>query len=272
MARKKAVVGKRSGLKRKLIATGLVLLILYIGTQIISRTEGIRALVADKISNGTRLPVSLEKCGATPLLGFRLKGLLIQGAEMPDVRLSFNWLSFASRETPFVRRLTLKDAEIRFRRVPNSANWEPLVMHGIGSRLGAVMGVNPPSAAQPEGLPLFPSYAINAKTRLHLKNARVMWLDEKGNELASIEKADFRVEVRRLVDRKVFQSIAECDQVTLASRRVLDDFRMEAVRIEGSAWITVLEMSDRGGEYPPFATATLWQDLNLQLNQLSAVR
>ena len=111
--------------RRRLIATGLAGLILYIGAHVISRTEGVRALVADKISNGTRLPVSLNKCGATPLLGLHLKGLLIQGVEMPDVRLSFNWLSFLSRETPFIRRINLKDAEARFRRIPSSGNWEP---------------------------------------------------------------------------------------------------------------------------------------------------
>ncbi len=258
--------------RRRLIAAFLVFLVLYVGAHVISRTEGVRALVADKISNGTRLPVSLEKCGMTPLFGLRMKGLLIQGAELPDVKLSFNWLSFLPKGRPFVRQIRLKDAEIRFHRIPTSGQWEPLVLNGVGSRLGAVMGLNPEQEGVDESLPIFPPHAINKKTLLELKNTKVMWLDEKGNELASIENADLRFRTARLARRRVLQAIARCEQITLASRRVLDDFRMEAIYINGSDWITVLEMSDQGGEYPQFATPTLWQDLNLQLNQLSAIK
>ncbi len=273
MAKKKsAKSGGDKRLKRRLITGGLVFLILYIGAHLISRTEGVRSLVADKISNGTRLPVSLEKCGATPLMGIRLKGLLIQGAEMPDVKISFNWLSFLSSDKPFVKKLRLKNAEIRFQRVPTSGNWEPLVLHGIGRRLGAAVGLNSVQKGPDDSIPVFPPYAINDKTRLQLKDAKIMWLDEKGNELASIDDANFDVKVGRLVKRQVVQVIVECDQITLASRRVLDDFRLEAVCVAGSDWVTVLEMSDNGGEYPQFATPTLWQDLNLQLNQLSAIQ
>ncbi len=272
MAKNKAGKGRVAAWKRRVITASLVLLILYIGAHILSRTEGVRALVADKVSNGTGLPVSLKQCGMTPLLGMRLKGLLIQGTEMPDAKLSFNWFSFLSKNKPFVRRISLKDAEVRFRRVPTSGNWEPLVLNGIGCRLGAVMGLNPLQREDDGSLPVFPPYAINSKTQLKLRNTKVMWLDDKGNELASIEKADFSVKMERLGKRKVIQAIAECKQITLASRRVLDDFRLEAIGIEGSDWITVLEMSDQGGEYPQFATPTLWQDLNLQLNQLSAIK
>lgn len=271
MANKRAAKSKRASLKRRLIATGLAFLVLYIGAHLISRTEGVRALAADKISNGTRLPVSLKQCGTTPFLGLRLKGLLIQGAEMPDMKLSFNWFSFLSKETPFVKKIRLKEAEIRFRRVPATGSWEPLVLNGIASRLGAVVGLNPPQTGVDDTIPIFPPYAINARTLLELKASKVMWLDEKGNELASIEKANFDVKTARLSGRKVMRAIVECDQITLASRRVLDDFRLEAIRIEGSDWITVLEMSDRGGEYSQFATPTLWQDLSLHLNQLSAI-
>lgn len=274
MGKKKAVKTgwNKSALKRRFIIAGVVLLILYIGAHVLSRTEGIRSLVADKISNGTRLPVSLKRCGMTPLMGLRLEDLVIQGAEMPDVKLSFNWFYFLHKGQPFVRQLRLKDAEFRFRRVPKTGNWEPLVMHGVASRLGAVVGVNPVEMGKDESLPQFPLYAINSKTVLKLQDTKVMWLDEKNNELASIEKANLYVRMAQLIKRRVIQTIVSCKQVTLASRRVLDDFRLETVQVQGSDWVTVLEMSDSGGQYPQFATSTLWQDLNLQLNQLSAIR
>ena len=97
MAKKKVAPKKvplKERWKRGLITAGLVALILYIGVHIISRTEGARSAIADKLSNGTRQQISIEHCGATPLLGLRLKRLSFQGVEMPDVKMSFNWLSF----------------------------------------------------------------------------------------------------------------------------------------------------------------------------------
>ncbi len=269
MAKKAASKGRGKGRRARWVATGLVVLILYVGAHLVARTEGVRALVADKISNGTRLPVSLEKCGATPLLGLRLQGLLIQGAEIPDLRLSFSWLAFLSKNKPVVKQLRLKDAEIRFRRVPATGRWEPPVLHGVAGRLGSAVGLGPVQDGAAEAGPVFPPEAISRKTLLQLRNTKFMWIDENGNELASIERADLTMKTKRLIGRRVIQSIAECDQITLASRRVLDDFRLEAVHIEGCDWTTVLEMSDTGGAYPQFATPSLWQDLSRQLNSLS---
>ena len=270
MAKKKSG-SKRAVLKHRAITAGLVMLLLYIGIQVISRTDGVRKAVSDKISNGTLLPVSLEKCGATPLLGFRLKGLTFPGVEMPDVELAFNCLSLFSKDKPFVKKLHLRDAEIRFRRIPESGKWEPLVLHGVARRLGAVMGLNPEIAPDNDDHPVFPPYAINEKTRLELQRTKVSWLDEKGRELAYILDGELDVRVAGLKGRKAVQTVAECGQIRLASGRVLDDFRLEAFRVEGSAWVTVLQMSDSEGQYDEFASRTFWQDLSLLLNQLSAV-
>jgi hypothetical protein len=258
-------------LRRRIITTALVFLILYIGAQVISRTEGVRKALADKISNGTRLPVSLDQCGATPLLGLRLKGLVLPGVELPDVKMSFNWVSFLSNDKPFVRKLSLKDAQVRFRRAPQSGDWEPLVLHGVGSRLGAVVGLNPVQVTEEHDRPVFPPYAINEKTLLRLHRTKVAWFDEKGLELAYILDGDLKVSEAGFIGRRAMQTIVECGQIRLASGQVLDDFRLEAFRVGGSAWITVLEMSDSQGEYPEFSSPTLWQDLSLHLNRLSAV-
>lgn len=257
--------------RQRMIMTALVFLVLYIGGQVISRTDGVRKAVADKISNGTRLPASLDHCGATPLLGLRLKGLVLPGVDLPEVKISFNWFSFLSKNKPFVRKLSLKDAQVRFRRVPETGEWEPLVLHGVGSRLGAVMGLNPIMEIDGQDRIVFPPYAINKKTRLHLKRARVAWLDEQGRELAYILDGDLKGSEAGFMGRRAMQTIVECGQIRLASGQVLDDFRMEAFHIEGSGWITVLEMSDSQGEYPEFSSPTLWQDLSLHLNRLSAV-
>ncbi len=257
-------------LKRRLATTAFILAILYVGAHVLSRTEGIRSLVADKISNGTRLPVTLEKCGMTPLLGLRLEGLVLQGMDLMDVEISFNWLCWLSKEKPFIDRVAIKNAEFDFRRTP-AGTWEPLVLNGIGQQLGAVVGTNAERMGQHGELPKFPAFAINAKTRLSLKNTKIVWRDPQGKELATIEKADYHVAVARLKDRKIIRSTVQCDRIRLASGRNLEDFRLETIHVAGTEWVTVLEMSDAGGEYPPFATSTLWQDLGRQLNKLSSV-
>jgi hypothetical protein len=270
---KKTTAGKKGTLtgrwKRNLTSTVIILLILYIGVHIISRTEGARSAVADKISNNTRLPVALKSCGATPLLGLRLKGLDFLGVQMPDVRVQFNWLAPFSKTTPLVKRLDIQGLEVNLKRVPTSGNWEPLVLHGLGSKLGAVIGLNPVQTGEDDTLPRFPPYVVNEKTLLQLRRAKVVWYDEQNRELAYISDTDLSVKAGLFIDRKVVQTLVKSGHIKLASGKLLRDFRMEAFRIEGSGVVTVLNMADSDGEYEEFATQTLWQDLNLHLNSLS---
>ncbi len=275
MAKKKIAtkkVSNRQKWKRQLIITGLVALILYIGVHILSRTEGARSAVADKLSNGTRQQISIDKCGATALLGLHLQGLRFQGVEMPDVKMSFNWFSIFSKETPFVKQLRIKGMEMQFRRIPTTGNWEPLVLNGVGSRMGAVLGLNPTQMGDDESLPKFPPSVINAKTLLQLERCKVVWKDENGREIAYVTEADLRLKSGSFIKRKVIQTLFSCGHVKLASGRALRDFRLEAIRIEGSSVITILDMADSNGQYEEFASNTLWQDLNLHLHQLSEMK
>ncbi len=270
MARKKAASKKKKGsLKRNIWAGLLIGLILYIGIHVISRTEGARSMVADKISNGTRLPVALESCGTTPLLGLRLKGLDFYGVQMPDVRVKFNWFSWLSKEKPLVSQLDIQGLEVKFQRVPETGNWEPLVLHGLGSKLGAVLGLNPAQLQSDDALPKFPSYVINEKTLLQLRRAKVIWHDEQNGELAYITDVDTRIKVVAFSDRKALQTRLKCGHIKLASGHLLRDLQLEAVKIDGYKPTLILKMSDSAGEYEGFQTETLWQDLNLHLNALS---
>ncbi len=272
MAKKKQTAkkgSKRRRLKRNLWAGLLIALILYVGIHIISRTDGARSAVADKISNGTRLPVALERCGTTPLLRLHLKGLDFYGVQMRDVRIKFNFFSFLSKKTPLVKQLDIRELQVKFQRVPDSGNWEPLVLHSLGSKLGAVLGLNPVQTQIDNTLPKFPPYVINEKTLLQLKRAKVVWHDEKNRELAYLSDTDLSVKSGMFIDRKVVQTLVKSGHIKLASGRLLRDFRMEAFQIEGSGVLTVLNMADRDGEYEEFATQTLWQDLSMHLNSLS---
>ena len=279
MAKNKTTIkGRLKRWKRNAIATVVVLAILYIGAHILSRTAGMRQAIADKISNGTRQQISLEKCGMTPLMGLRLQGLGFQGVVMPDVKLTFNqmapvlnWFLPQAKEKPYVKELRIKDMEIRFRRIPTSGLWEPLVLNGVGNRLGAVLGLNPVQAAEGATLPKFPPYAINAKTLLQLDSAKLVWRDEKGREVAYITEADLRLDSGSFTKRKVRQTVVECGHIKLASGGALRDFRLEAFTVEGSQMVVVLDMTDSNGQYDEFASKTLWQDLNLHLTQLSRI-
>jgi hypothetical protein len=248
---------KKRSLKRNLLGGFLIGLILYVGIHVISRTEGARSMVADKISNGTRLPVALESCGATPLLGLHLNGLDFYGVQMPDVRVKFNWFSWLSKKMPFVRQLDIRGMEVKLKRVPHSGNWEPLVLHGLGNKLGAVLGLSPPTMPADDALPKFPAYAINEKTLLQLSRAKVRWFDEQNRELAYIADVDTRIKVVAFSDRKALQTVLKCGHIKLATGDLLRDLQLEVVKIDGY--------------YEGFQTETLWQDLHLHLDALSTL-
>ena len=270
MAKKKTEAKPRKRhLKRNLWSGLIIALILYIGIHILSRTAYVRTTVADKISNGTRQPVALESCAATPLLRLRLKGLDFYGVQMPDVRVRFNWFAWLSKEKPLVSQLDIQGLEVKLKRVTATGNWEPLVLHNLGGKLGAVLGLNPLQTGIDETVPQFPAHMINKKTLLQLERAKVVWHDENDQELAYISDTDLSVKTSRFIDREVVQTILRSGHIKLASGKLLRDFRLEAFRFEGSGVVTVLGMADSDGEHPEFATPTLWQDLNLRLNSLS---
>ena len=255
--------------KRNTIIWMLIVLVLYVGVHVLSRTDGMCAFVADKISSGTRQPVSLESCSATPLLGLRIKGLHFQGLDVADAKISINLLALFSKEKPIVKELRIQELDIRFKRVPNTGGWEPLVLHGVGRRLGAVLGLESAQVAVADSLPRFPSRVINEKTLLQLNRAKLVWADESGQELARISDADLKVKTAAFTGRRVLQTLVECGHIKLVDSGTLSDFRLEAFRIEGSEITTILDMADSHGQYDEFASQTLWEDLSLHLRQLS---
>lgn len=264
--------GKKTGFRQQTITLFVLVLILYVGLNVISRTEGARTLVADKISNHTRLPVTIDDCGITPLLGLHLRGLTFHGIEMDDVRVSFNWLAFPFKEKPVVHRLTIAGMEARLMRAPATRQWEPLVLHEIADRVGTVLGLEQETPqVKDQSLPAFPEKWINSRTLLQLSRAKVVWLDEKGQELAYIADGDLKIEAGAFSGRHVARSVSECGHILLSSGELLRDFRIEAFSFEDSEVVLVLKMSERDGEYSEFSTQSLWEDLGGQLNNLSAL-
>lgn len=272
MARKSAAAKKKKrNLKRNLLSAVVIVIVLYVGIHLISRTEGARSFVTDKISNGTRLPVVVESCGATPMLGMHLRGVDFYGVQMPDVRIRFNWFALFSKKTPMVRQLEIRDLQVKLQRVPDSGNWEPLVLHGLGGKLGAVLGLNPVPGSPDETLPKFPAYVINERTLLQLHHAKVVWHDELNRELAYITDVDTRIKVGTFVDRKAIQTLLSCGHIKLASGHLLRDLQLETVKIDDYKPTIVLKMSDSDGEYEGFQSEILWQDLHLHLKALTTL-
>ena len=258
-------------LKRNLMTGALILLVIYIGIHIITRTGGFNRLVTDKLSNGTRLPVTLEKCGATPLLGLRLQGLDFYGVRMPDVRIKIDWFARLSKEKPLVKRLDINGLEVAFRQVPATGNWQPLVMNDLGSRFGAVVGIKPAIGAAYDELPRFPAFVINKKTLLDLHRARITWYDGQNRELAYVTDVDSQVKVVAFSDRKALQVQLDCSHVKLASGPLLRDFELEAVQIDGYEHTLIMKMGCSEGEFEGFQTKTLWEDLFHHLSQLAEI-
>ena len=258
----------RDILKRNAIIAALVLFVGYAGVHIISRTDGFRSLVADKIGSGTRLPVALEHCGMTPLLRLELKNLDFYGVRMPRVKITFDWFAWLSKQRPLVKRLEVEGLEVEFRQTPGG-KWEPLVMHDLGARFGAVVGLPQKPAAGEDELPKFPPFVINDKTLLDLDRARVTWYDAQNRELAYVTDVDSQVRIARLGRHKTLQVDMKCSHIQLASGQLLRDVELETVRIEGYVPVLVLKLADSDGEYQGFSSESLWQDLYRHLSRLS---
>jgi hypothetical protein len=271
MARKKeeATKKKKRHFRRNLFFGLLILIILYTGVHLLSRTDGVRAMVVDKISDGIRLPVALESCAATPLLGLQLQGLSFSGVKMPSVHLRLNGLAWIAPDQPFVQQLDIQGLEIRLKWDPPTGRWEPLVLHPLGSQLGTVLGLAPPPTINDASLPKLPRWLINKNTILQLRHAKVVWINEQNQELASLSDANLSMETQLFTNRKVRQTLFKCERIKLASGKLLRDFQLEAFHFEHSSATTILNMTDSDGEYPPFSTPTLWQDLGQRLNALS---
>ena len=141
----------------------------------------------------------------------------------------------------------------------------------MGSKLGAVLGLNPSTMPADDALPTFPAYVINEKTLLQLRRAKVIWHDEQNRELAYVTDVDTRIKLVDFSDRKALQTVLKCGHIKLASGHLLRDLQLEVVKIDGYKPTLILKMSDSAGEYEGFQTETLWQDLNLHLKALTTL-
>lgn len=259
--------------KRKwnLVCSLLIALILYVGIHMLIRTEGTRSMIADRISIWTKLPVSLGHCQATPLLGLRLDNLEFPGVKIPEARIKFNVFAGFLEGTPWIEKLILQEPELKLKRDAKSGQWEPFVLHKIGSHLGAVVGANKTDIPAAENLPRFPESVLNAKTIFLLERAKVHWLNESGIELAYITSIDSSVKVVAFSDRKAIQTFLKCGHIKMASGKLLRDLELETVKIEGYDPVLILKLTDSDGEYDGFQTKNLWLDLRERLAALSKI-
>lgn len=263
---------RRINLKRDFWIGFWGLLLLYIGIQVLVRTNGFRQVVSDKISNGTRSVVSLERCTATPLLGLHLQGLAFSGAQMPSVRVHVDWLAWTSKKRAWVRQLDFDAMNVTFSQIPDTGRWSPLVFQEVSSKLAHALGVDPMVvSAKGSVLPHFSPRLINHKTAYQFHHSKITWRDEKGRELIYLLHINSSISQIKFGKRNALFSDFECEQIKLANGSSLNAFKLEAVKIEDYKSSIILRLSDSGGEYEGFQTETFWEDLNVQLNSLSAL-
>lgn len=268
MGRKKKEEKRKKRRGRNLFFNMLIAVILYVGIQLLSRTDGTRAFLADKLSGVIGEPVSIGRCEATPLLGLHLEKVVFRGLRMDEVHARLDWLCWVSAKRPLVAELDIRGLEAHLHRNPDTGRWDPPALNGIAAKIGTVLGLNPPLVA--DSRPRFPAWAINSGTLLQLRQAKTTWYDEKGRELAYILGADLSMKIRPFIDREVRQSLFGAKEIRLASGKTLHQFHLEAFCFGGSpATAAILDMSDADGEYDPFSSTALWQDLGLQLGSLS---
>jgi len=260
---------KRGGFKRQLLTGTLLLLVFYFGAHAIVRTKGFRKYVADKIANFTHQPVSLKECSASPLLGLELKGLAFYGVVMPSVTIKWNWAAFLSEKEPFIRKVVIRGMQVKFRRIPVSGKWDPLVLHDLANPLGAALGLKYLPLKADSSLPRLPEILFNKKTAVEIDRANIMWRDVNGKEQARVNDINLSAEVVPFTGRDAIQFLMKAKELQMASGRLIRDVELEIIKIDGFDPVLVFRLASRDREYDSFESDNLWIDLYSRLNLLA---
>jgi hypothetical protein len=258
-------------LKRNVFSTVLLAAIIYAGLHFLVRTEGVQSEVVNRLADWAKEPVSLGRCSLTPLLKLRLEGLALEHAKVEEARIGVDPFALFSEERPLFRSIHIVGLEVTLRRVGGAGVWRPEILHGIGSKVGSVLGVVSGIVPDAQALPGVPERFINGDTIWTVERAKMVWKEANGVELAYLADVDSSTKVVDFSDRRARQTLIDAGHVKLASSHLIRDLELEVVQIGGYAPTLVLTMSDSAGRYDGFQTERFWEELRLRLEKLATL-
>lgn len=207
----------------------VVAILLYGGAQVISRTEGFCALVAEQLGRRLQIPMSLERCGLTWDLDFFFSGAKSEAREgegaagfaIGSGRVSWSWPGWGRNRARWVRRVELEHWRLELQRTREGV-WKPaaflpvaewvakwgrfqgLAGFGIengeeGAAAGRVNGRQGEPAAWGSGKNRFAWEGVEVV----LRDGRIVWWDADGRRLGEADGVELvatplRTAVRRM--------------------------------------------------------------------------
>jgi hypothetical protein len=235
-----------SGLRGFVVSTLLLAALLYCSVYIIGLMDGFRAFLEDHLKASLDLRVKITKAWLTPALNLEFEGLTTEGygrKGQPGLQIQHGYLEWCLRDEtgwhlPALRRVVLRGVGVAF--APDDyGHWDPPPLAAVGAQIAdwcsfkipppkperAVASLEPKAAGAAK---LPPDLLANLqKLRLEIADARLVWWDSDGNELAAANKLRLAILPLTLPSREVTHYWLRLDEATLSDGRRAHDIRCE---------------------------------------------
>jgi len=194
-------------LTRFWVTTLVILLILYVASFFIVRTEGFRYMIAERVSERSGWTLTIEKSWLNPngsivLVNVRTEGFVPDvaavGAAIEELQLSFNLIGGLVPSQPFLSELRIKNATLAydFRAEPSRI----LPFEGDAWLLASWLGVN---RSPPRELPA--PHLLDGRRQVRLQNVDlVWWQSERQLLMQSLQGVQLRTGSARVLDSDIW--------------------------------------------------------------------
>lgn len=238
--------GLFSGISGFLFTSLLLVAMLYAAVFIIGRLDGFRAFLEDHLKSQIDLRVKVSKAWLTPALNLEFEGLSTENfgrKGMPGLQIQNGLIVWSVYDEtgwhmPSVRRAVMRGVHVNF--APDDyGRWEPTPLAPVGERIAdwCSFKVTAPKAEKP--LPNIddkastpvktPANLVESlrKMRLEIADARLVWWDADGIELAAVNKLRLAILPITLPSREITHYWLRIDEATLSDGRRAHDIRVE---------------------------------------------
>lgn len=250
------------------LTVAIVTLILYGAALAVSRTDGFRSMVAEKVSDWSGLPVDIESASLTPGLDLVLNGLRTaegeDGAELKISRARVEWslVSFLTWGKSAVRAVDLQAGSIQFR-PDHQGRWQPAWMHvpfvdmieGSGHSLSNTSAAVTPTAtgdSKPDGdtaagLSTASAGAFWEDVALRIRDGHLTWQASDDRVAASVSGLNLTVTPLFAPLRTLHHFQAWMDDLRVGQER-MQGVSLEFISVEDRQMVVALEAEWTGPE------------------------
>ncbi len=238
--------GLFSGLRGFFLTTVLLAALLYGSVYVIGLMDGFRAFLEDHLKASLDLRVRITKAWLTPALNLEFEGLTTEGfgrKGQPGLQIQHGFIEWCWHDEtgwhlPGVRRVVMRGVGVAF--APDDyGRWDPPPLAVVGAQIADWCSFKIPPPKPERALSSLEPKAAGAakpppdllgrlqKMRLEIADARLVWWDSDGNELAAANKLRFAILPLTLPSREVTHYWLRMDEVTLHDGRRAHDIRCE---------------------------------------------